>query len=501
MVALDPYDESALAALVRELSHGGRRQEARDLVTNAERRIERAGLPVGPALRLALRHSRPSAPAAAQPAPPIPPAPAPAPAPVPAPQRNGRLSVAILPLVNHCPGDCPEPLVEGLLEAALHMLSKFRRFQVLPLAKVLPFKGNALAPEELARELGADYLVGGSVLTHHGGAFKLRYRLVRASDAAILTSGDVDHPSSDAIALLEDVPARLVTLLAHHLGSAARARALDVQQAQRSADDHLHVGIHHGFFANPLDYPAALADFEAGLLLAPEDAALNAYHAWAKGVLGLARNEPELGAALAQCRRAISAADPDSDALAMAAWAAVHIGEDFDPALRAVELATRLNPLSRIAWSASAWVRAMAGEVELPLQHWDNAERCNPLGANIDTIHCGRALCCWMAARYEAAENWAKRGLDWQPGHPAGHMAATASAIELGDHDRAAARARDLLRHFPLGIETPAIATVPIRDPAMKKRLLGAIEEAIAVVLGDQSGRTGRPAGQSPRSA
>lgn len=492
MVALDPYDESALAALVRDLSQGGRRQEARDLVANAERRLERAGLPVGPALRLALRHAPIVVPPTAQSTPP------PQIMCAPAPRTDGRPIVAILPLVNHCPGDCPESLVEGLLEAALHMLSKFRRFKVLPLARVLPFSGNSLRPEDLARELGADYLVGGSVLTHHGGAFKLRYRLVRASDAAILTSGDVDHPSSDAIALLEDVPARLVALLAHHLGSAARARALDVPQAERSADDHLHVGIHHGFFANPLDYRAALADFEAGLALAPGDAVLNAYHAWARGLLGLAVSEPLRGSTLRQCHRAMSDDDPDSDALAMAAWAAVHIGRDFEPALHAVELATRLNPLSRIAWSASAWVRAMAGEVELPLQHWDNAERCNPLGANIDTTHCGRALCCWMAARYEAAEIWAKRGLDWQPGHPAGHMAATASAMELADYGRATARAHELLRYFPLGVETPAIATVPIRDPAVKKRLLSTIQNAIALARGDERSGIEQVPAESP---
>jgi tetratricopeptide (TPR) repeat protein len=210
----------------------------------------------------------------------------------------------------------------------------------------------------------------------------------------------------------------------------------------------------------------------------PENAALNAYSAWARAGLGDAMAEPGRSEALAQAFSAITHAHGDAEALAIAGWAAVHIARDFDAGLRAVELATALNPLSRIAWSASAWVRAMAGEDELALQHWDNAERCNPLESNIETTHTGRAICHWAAGRYEAAAAAAKRGLERQPAHPAGHLAAVAAAAQLGDEIRLATAIAAMLRFYPAAPDIPSMNSIPFRDMAITQRLLATVRAA-----------------------
>lgn len=475
LLALDPLDEATAAALTRALVAAGRREEAHALAATTERHLRQAGLQTGPSVRLALR----SPPAAA---------PEPPPRPSPAPLNDGRISVAVIPFLNHSPEAIPDELMDGLLEAVVHMLSRFRDIRVAGFSQTLQYKGAVKDPAVMGAGLGVSHLAGGSVLVRNG-ALKMRYRLISAADGVLIASGDVEHAAADAFALLEDAPARLVVLLAHHLAEAARRIAVAKPVLERSAHDHFLVGVQHGFFTTPVDYPTSLAAFEAGLRLQPDHAGLNAYAVWAKAGLGHALREQARSEALAQAHRAMTQADADADAMAIAAWSCVHIAQDFEPALRAVDLATRLNPLSRIAWSASAWIRAMTGELETPLRHWDNAERCNPLGSNIDNTHCGRALCLWMAGRHADAAEAARRGLARQPGHAGGHMAAVAAAVGLGDPAEIARTAQAMRRYHADAPDTPVMASIPIRDPETKARLLDAIRRAVEAQDGSQRSR------------
>jgi TolB-like protein len=198
--------------------------------------------------------------------------------------------------------------MDGLLEAVAHMLSKFRDIRVAGFSKAMQFKGALKDPAAMGAALGVSHLAGGSVMARNG-ALKIRYRLVAAADGALIASGDVDHDSADAFALLEDAPARLVVFLAHHLANSARDAAIATPQNHRSAFQHLLVGIHFGFFVTPTDYSAALAAFESGLALTPEEPNLDAYAVWAKAGLGHALREPERTHALAQAHRAVARAD------------------------------------------------------------------------------------------------------------------------------------------------------------------------------------------------
>ena len=467
LLALDPLDEAAAASLARALMAAGRRDEAHALAATTERQLRQAGLQAGPTVRLALRSMPPD----------IKPAPASASAIPTEPIDDGRISVGVIPFLNHSPDAIPDELMDGLLEAVAHMLSKFRDIRVAGFSGAMQFKGAIKDPSAMGEALGVSHLAGGSVMVRNG-ALKIRYRLVAAADGALIASGDVDHDAADAFALLEDAPARLVVLLAHHLANTARDSAIAKPENRRTAFEHFLAGVHFGFFATPISYSAALAAFEAGLALTPEDPNLNAFAAWAKAGLGQGLREPERTQALAQAHRAIATADNNADALAVAAWSAVHLAQDFDAGLRAVELATRLNPLSRIAWSLSAWIRAMAGEFETPMRHWDIAARCNPLESSIDHALAGRALCSWMAGRFEDAADAAKRALERQPSGVTAHMTAVAAAVALGDPAQIKAAVDAMTQSYPDAPETPAMASIPIRSSETKTRLLQAIRSA-----------------------
>jgi TolB-like protein/Flp pilus assembly protein TadD len=474
LVAMDPLDESASGSLAAALVQAGRRDEAHRVVAQVERHMRSAGLQPGPILRMSLRDSvaRPRVVETTGPEPPS-----------RASVEDGRISVGVIPFLNHSPDVLRDELMDGLTEATVHMMSRFRDIRVAGLSAVLAFKGAIQDPKTMGDTLGVTHLAGGSVMVREG-LLRIRYRLVAAHDGALVASGDIDHPYTDAFALLEDAPSRLVVLLAHHLSEIARQTAIETRPSDRTAWAHFLSGVQKSFFDVPVDHLAALADYEAGLRLVPDDPSLNAYAVWAKAGLGQGLVEPQRRLALAQAHRAISSADDNADALAIAAWSAVHIGHDFDAGLRAIELATRLNPLSRIAWSASAWIRTMAGETEAPLIHWDHADRCNPLGSGIDHSDHGRALCHWMAGRLTEAMEAASRGIVRQPTHPVAHMVAVAAAVEQGRGELIDASVKAMLRYFPDAPDSPIMASMPIRSAETKARLLEALRSARAPLDG-----------------
>jgi DNA-binding SARP family transcriptional activator/TolB-like protein len=472
LVALDPLDEAATAVLANALMQAGRREEAHALVAGAERQFRQAGLPAGPALRLALRTATmrpvsPPPPQAAEP-PTLPSMPT---------AGKGRLSVAVLPFLNHSADTVPDDLADAFHEAVVHMLSRFRDLEVAGFSRTLAYKGNIRDPAVMGDELGASHLVGGSMLVRDG-VLKMRYRIVEAANGALLTSGDVEHPGLDAFAIVEDAPARLAVRLAEALVDAARAQALQRAAQDRTAWDHYHAGVVEGLAASPADHGLALAHFNRALERDASFAKALGSAAWARACLGHGAAEDTRQDALLLAHRAIALGGDDAEAIAIGAWAAVHVAQDFDAALRAVDQAVRVNPLSRVAWSTSGWVRAMAGEVETPLQHFDRAERCSPWGAHLDNVDGGRAFCLWQAGRHDKAIACAERSIERLPGHVGAHTVAMASAMALGDEAGARKAARRFMNIFPDGPQTGAIQSIPLRDADRKALLVAMVRQA-----------------------
>lgn len=477
-ISLDPLSEAAYTRLVSALNATGKREDATTLAASAERALSQAGLKPGPALRAVLRDavaitsgardthlsaSHPSTTAADA-------------VKILTPHQP---SIGAVPLINHSPDAVHPSWLDGFLEALVHQLARFRAFRVAGLSASLQFKDARIAdPQTIAAKLGVRDLVGGSVMVRDG-ALKLRYRLVDSVDGSVYANGDIDVPMNGMATLLDDAPSELVLRLVHHIVAKSIMRAQAEPTDTRDAHDLVYLGIAAGLLTAPFDYAKALRMFEAALDIAPDMPMALAYASYARGHLGDEAGPDNAGIGRRQALAAIALAGDDAQALAIGGWALLQLGGDLDTALRAVESATRFNPLGRVCWSASAWVRTMAGEYETPMRHWDNAERCNPLGAGIDQTFAGRALCSWMAGKHEEAAAWARRCLERAPNHAAGHLAAVAAAVELGRHEDARAAGAALLAAWPNGLATPVLANVPIRDPETKARLFESIVQAL----------------------
>jgi TolB-like protein/DNA-binding SARP family transcriptional activator len=489
LLRLDPADPDAASALVATLAQTGRRTEAEELVASVLRQRRSLGLPEDPGLRRLLKagevlpnpNGRPTIPVGR----------AMAAAPTSAP-GDGRPSIAILPLIDHSRGTIPPDLVAPFAETAAHMLARFREIRVCSPSTVLPYANTIADPAEIAASLGVGYLLSASVLTREG-AIKVRASIIEAAGGDVLLSWETVHPADDPQAMVDDLPGRLAVQAARSLTQVARGKALATPEDRRSAWDHFHAGVVLGLAATPADYRQALACFERAIAQDDRFARAIGAAAWAKACLGYREQEDLRQEALMQAHRAIALGSDDAEALSVGAWAAVHVGLDFDAGLRATAQAVRANPLSRVAWSTSGWVRAMAGEPDEPLIHFDRAEQCDPDDAHLDNVDGGRAFCHWLAGRHDAALQFAERALQRLPGHVGGHVVAMAAAIWSGDQAHARIAAQRFLKVFPLGSDAPAIQSIPIRDQTRKGALLEAVAAACAMA-GEPDAKAPTPA-------
>jgi TolB-like protein/DNA-binding SARP family transcriptional activator len=399
--------------------------------------------------------------------------------------QDGRLKVAVIPFWNHITDQLAEKDLDRLLESIIHSLSSFSEFNIVGLSQSLQFKGQGLTDTSvMAASLNADFLLGGSV-RHEEDRFVAKIRIVEAKTAALIASGEARAQFFDHGAPTTTLSDQIAILASQHFNKVARGLATQKPEQDRLPWEHIQAGIKAQYFDTPIDYERANACFETALAIEPEMPIALAMSASVKPNLMQFATVEGRQLALDQAYAAMARGSSDGRALAMAGWAATQLALDFDAGLRAIQRATIINPLSLVTWTASAWVHGMNGDYAIAQEHWNLAEACNPQQANIDTIWAGRAICYWLAGQYEKAAIWAKRTLEHAPTFPVGLMVGLASAASLKRDEDIKLSAERLLKVFPMGLDHPALSSVPIRSSEARTRFYHAVAEGL-IVAGPQ---------------
>jgi non-specific serine/threonine protein kinase len=120
--------------------------------------------------------------------------------------------LAVLPFEVLSPSDEDALLARGLAEDLIVDLTRVAGLSIASRAEVAGYDGRDLPPRTLARELGVDYLVTGSV-RRLGNRARISAQLVRAADGHILWAERFDRTLEDLFAVQEEVSRRIVDAL------------------------------------------------------------------------------------------------------------------------------------------------------------------------------------------------------------------------------------------------------------------------------------------------
>ena len=103
-------------------------------------------------------------------------------------------------------------IAAGLTEDLIVDFSRVAGLQVTSRAEVMPYRDRAVPPRTLARELGVDYLLQGSV-RRAGGRARISAQLIRASDGHVLWGERFDRTLEDLFDVQAEVSKRIVEAL------------------------------------------------------------------------------------------------------------------------------------------------------------------------------------------------------------------------------------------------------------------------------------------------
>lgn len=137
---------------------------------------------------------------------------------------SDKASIAILPFDNISNDPEQEYFCDGVVEDIITEISKFRWLSVIARNSTFTYKGKSVDIKAVGQELGARYVVEGSV-RKAGNRIRLTAQLIDSTDGSHVWAEKYDRELADIFDLQDEITQTLVATIEPELASAERNRA------------------------------------------------------------------------------------------------------------------------------------------------------------------------------------------------------------------------------------------------------------------------------------
>jgi TolB-like protein len=390
------------------------------------------------------------------------------------PGFSQRPAVAVLPLDNLSGAPDQEYLADGIAEDLITRLSAWGRFPVIARNSSFAHKGEARNVKQISRELGARFIVEGSV-RKSGDRVRITAQLIDAASGHHLWAELYDRELADIFALQDEITRAIVGSIDPRLMRFESERAVrQVSERLEVWDCVMRGRWHVDRFTNE-DNRKAQSYYEEAVALDPGCAAAFcglAYVHYNDVLLQWTDSLDHSVAEMARAARRSVALDDSSPESHVVLGIAYSLTGQKDEMISALELATQLNPSMSSAYSYLGTYLALAGRSDEAIERLETARRLNPRDPAIWRIFFGLALAHTAAGRYPEALEWTRRCLQRKPDwHLALGMLA-ASHAQLGQLEEARLAAEELLRLQPEFSLSSVRLLLSTATPALVERLV-----------------------------
>jgi non-specific serine/threonine protein kinase len=242
-------------------------------------------------------------------------------------------------------------LADGLTEEIVAGMSRFPWLRVISHGATKQYADRATDPRAVGEELGARYVLDGS-LRLAGPRLRIAVQLVDAANGAQLWSETYERSFSPEgmFELLDDVVPRVVSTCADHFGVLARAISAAVRGKpadELTSYEALMRGFGYHFRLSADEHLQAREVLERAVEQTPDNADCQAMLSWVyshEHAHGFNPRPGSLDRALAAARRAVDLA-PNNHLAYQALAVALFFRRDFPGCCNAAERALALNPL------------------------------------------------------------------------------------------------------------------------------------------------------------
>jgi len=364
----------------------------------------------------------------------------------PAAARSAKPAIIVLPFSNMSGDAEQEFFADGLTEDILTDLSRFHELFVISRNTSFKFRGQAVDVKKIARELGIQYVVEGSV-RKAANRVRVSVQLIDAEADAHLWAERYDRDLNDIFAIQDEVTSAIVAMLPGRIAAAAHDRAERKTTANMAAYECVLAAkvLHHR--SNREENEKAQQFIERAIELDPKYAHAHAWKACIIGqqlVNGWCKDPASTRSQIdAELKVALALDENDSDVQRVLAALRL-LQKNHDKAQFHQGRALSLNPNDDLIVVQEGEILTWVGEPEKGIPWIQKAMRLNPLHPPRFWNHLGRAY--FVARRYAEAIESFQRITAPDPFH---HAFLAACHAQLGDKPSSARHAKEVLGRNP----------------------------------------------------
>jgi TolB-like protein/Tfp pilus assembly protein PilF len=360
-------------------------------------------------------------------------------------------SIAVLPFQSLGGDPEQEYFADGVVEEIITGLARIKGVLVIARNSSFTYKGKAVDVKQISQELGARYVLEGSV-RKAGRRVRVSAQLIEAATGVHLWAERYDGEFEDIFKLQDEITLSVVGAIEPNL------REAEIERVQRKRPDSLDAydlvlrAIPHVYAAMPEEAVKGIPLLQRALALQADYAGAHGLLAWCHETLFVraGRSEENRVAAIRHARAALAHGRDDATALGLGGFVIAMVEHDRATAFQAFEQALALSPSSALTFLLGAVVSAYGGQAERAIDYCERALRLSPAQDRASFYaHHALSIAYFLTGRYEEAANAARRAIQSGPDFSISHCFLAAPLVKLGRLNEGKAAASRVLALQP----------------------------------------------------
>ena len=386
-------------------------------------------------------------------------------------------SIAVLPFVNMSGDPKQEYLSDGITESIIMAISKIHNLFVIARNSTFTYKGKAVKVQQVAQELGVQYVLEGSV-QRSGDRLRITAQLIDALKGSHIWSQRYDRKLTDLYAMQDDITMEISHAMRVKLTEGEQVlRAKHPKNIESALKAYEAWGYALGFNPEANDMARKLAEevvamepgWGDGYYILSETHMMDVW-------MGTTKSPKEsIDKAIALSEKALSLDDSLTQALGLIGYL-YGLKREYDKSVAYAEKGSAKDPNGADAHTWLGNCLNFAARPQEAIPHYEKALRLNPSPPQWYYINLG--ISYRMLGRYEESVAQHKKALALSPNSFSAYAQLIQTYGEMGKEDEARAAAAELLRINPKFSTEKLLQTMPFKDREFVRRSGEALRKA-----------------------
>jgi TolB-like protein/Tfp pilus assembly protein PilF len=393
----------------------------------------------------------------------------------------GKPMIVVLPFENTSGDPEKEYFADAITQEIITALSKHRTLLVVARGPSFAFKGHRTDVREVGSQLGANFIVKGSVGIQ-GRRVRFRVQLIESQTGEYVWADQYDREIEDMLKVQDEITATIASRIEPEIGSAERSRAARKSESELRAWDLYSLGMKHFYRSSPPDNQEAQKYFQRAIELDPTLAQAHAWLSYAQ-VLEMVYfdaqpDEQRLNHVIATARKAVELDDRDA-MTHFTCGRALLARKDYQGAIAELESAVELNPNLAVVYCGLGDSLAYEGRFLEAFPYFEKAIELSPHDPQRWAYYSYRALAHLLAGEFELAIEWAQKAIRVPNSHywPLAHRVSALGILQRTE-DLPAAVAELLQRKPGFTCSYARERLFYVKDPGHLERYIDGLRRA-----------------------